>query len=62
MAEVAMERIAKSGPALPTMSMWIPVLLILASLVVALAHVVRQDGLGHRPPPASHAHWFEQRP
>lgn len=42
------------------MSMWIPVLIVIASLVVALAHVVRQDGLGHRSPPASHSGWFDQ--
>jgi hypothetical protein len=44
------------------MSMWIPVLIVIASLLVVLARVVRQDGLGHRPPPASHADWFEGRP
>ncbi|WP_421734093.1 hypothetical protein [Cellulomonas sp.] len=42
------------------MSMWIPVLIVVAGLVVALVQVVRQDGLGHRPPPASHSGWFDQ--
>ncbi|WP_421741203.1 hypothetical protein [Cellulomonas sp.] len=44
------------------MSMWIPALIVLAGLVVSLAVVVRRDGLGHRPPPASHVDWFEGRP
>jgi hypothetical protein len=61
MAEVAIERVSTGAAGLPTMSMWIPVLLVIASIVVALGRVVRQDGLGHRPPPASHADWFGQR-
>lgn len=37
---------------------WGPVGLgLLAALVVALARVVRGDGHGHRPPPASRADW-----
>lgn len=28
-----------------------------AALVVALARLVRRDGLGHRPPPPSRADW-----
>ena len=30
---------------------------LLAALVVALARVVRGDGLGHRPPPLSRRDW-----
>ncbi|MEZ0447847.1 hypothetical protein [Cellulomonas sp. ICMP 17802] len=44
------------------MSTWISVLIavvVLGSLVVALARLVRRDGLGHRPPPASHHDWSE---
>lgn len=43
------------------MSMWIPVLLAVAvvGLAVALAWFVRRDGLGHRPPPPSHHDWFD---
>jgi hypothetical protein len=44
------------------MSMWILAILLIASLTVAVAFVVRRDGLGHRPPPASHHAWFEERP
>ncbi|MET0787763.1 MAG: hypothetical protein ABWY33_00855 [Cellulomonas sp.] len=45
------------------MSTWIVVLTAVATLVtlvVSLARLVRRDGLGHRPPPASHLAWFEQ--
>ncbi|WP_315097373.1 hypothetical protein [uncultured Cellulomonas sp.] len=47
------------------MSMWISLvtfLSLLGALTVCLALVVRRDGLGHRPPPASRRDWFEQRP
>ncbi|WP_456824222.1 hypothetical protein [Cellulomonas sp. P5_E12] len=44
------------------MSMWIPAILLIASLTVTLVLVVHRDGLGHRPPPASHREWFEQLP
>lgn len=46
------------------MSMWIlrvSAAVILTGLIVALVRMVREDGLGHRPPPASHRDWFEQR-
>ena len=33
---------------------------LLAGLVVPLWRTVRRDGLGHRPPPASHRAWSEQ--
>ncbi|WP_456846244.1 hypothetical protein [Cellulomonas sp. P5_C6] len=45
------------------MSTWIWLLIaiaVLAGIVVALVRAVRADGLGHRPPPASHRDWFEQ--
>jgi hypothetical protein len=62
MAEVAIPWDATSEPALLPMGMWlwfvIAVVLIVA-LVVRLCLVVRADGLGHRPPPASHHEWFE---
>jgi hypothetical protein len=47
------------------MSMWLSALIgvvALVGLVVALVVVVRRDGLGHRPPPASHPTSFEAEP
>ena len=45
------------------MEMWFwigAVMVLLAALVVPLWRVVRQDGRGHRPPPASHVPWFDR--
>ena len=45
------------------MEMWIYVVIaaVLAGVVVVpLWRLVRQDGLGHRPPPASHVPWFDR--
>lgn len=42
------------------MSMWLSIVLavlVTTTLVVAVARVVRRDGLGHRPPPASRYDW-----
>lgn len=63
MPEVAIPGDATYEPALLPMSTWIWLLIavgVLAGIVVALVRAVRADGLGHRPPPASHRDWFEQ--
>lgn len=63
MPEVAIPSDATYEPVFLTMSTWIFVLIaivVLVSLIVHLARLVRRDGLGHRPPPASHHAWFEQ--
>jgi len=62
MTEVAIPSEATCKPAWLAMSMWIPAILLIASLTVTLVLVVHRDGLGHRPPPASHREWFEQLP
>ncbi|MDQ0373619.1 hypothetical protein [Cellulomonas humilata] len=44
------------------MEMWLwmgMAAVLLAGLVVTLWRAVRQDGLGHRPPPASRHDWSE---
>ena len=45
------------------MSMWLLILLTLlltTTLTVAVARVIRRDGLGHRTPPASRYDWSER--
>ncbi len=39
---------------------WVVAVVALVALAAWLWRVVRQDGQGHRPPPASHHAWFEQ--
>lgn len=45
---------------LPMEMWWVIAGVLLVGLVVPLWGVVRRDGLGHRPPPASHVAWSDQ--
>lgn len=63
MPEVAIPCDATQRPVLLSMEMWSLIglaVVVLAGLVAPLWLVVRRDGLGHRPPPASHRGWSDQ--
>lgn len=63
MPEVAIGNGATQRPMLLPMEMWLwsgLAVVLLVGLVVPLWWSVRLDGLGHRPPPASHPAWSEQ--
>ena len=63
MTEVAIPSEATFEPELLPMEMWLwfgIAVVLLTGLVVPLWRTVRRDGLGHRPPPASHRAWSEQ--